>query len=89
MILQSTIFSLEFQETPDPASENAEKQPTEPSEEEEQYGKGVVFYMNGKKIVGVLLWNIFSQMPVARSIISEGKEHEDLNATAKLFKIFT
>ena len=45
--------------------------------------------MNGKKIVGVLLWNIFSQMPVARRIISEGKEHEDLNATAKLFKIFT
>lgn len=77
------------EETPDPASENAEKQPTEPSEEEEQYGKGVVFYMNGKKIVGVLLWNIFSQMPVARRIISEGKEHEDLNATAKLFKIFT
>ena len=45
--------------------------------------------MNGKKIVGVLLWNIFSQMSVARRIISEGKEHEDLNATAKLFKIFT
>ena len=56
-------------------------------ENEEEFGKGVVFYMQEKKIVGVLLWNIFSQMPLARRIISEGKDHEDLNAVAKLFKI--
>lgn len=43
--------------------------------------------MKEKKVVGVLLWNIFSQMPVARKIIGEAKDHEDLNALAKLFKI--
>ena len=43
--------------------------------------------MKEKKIVGILLWNIFSQMPVARRIISEQKDHNDLTAVAKLFNI--
>jgi len=54
---------------------------------EDGFGKGVVFYMKEKKIVGILLWNIFSQMPIARRIISDGEDHEDLNSVAKLFNI--
>jgi len=70
-------------------TESPTQVPTESTSvnDKEEFGKGVVFYMKEKRIVGVLLWNIFSQMPVARRIISEGKDHEDLNATAKLFKI--
>lgn len=60
---------------------------TTSASEEEEFGKGVVFYMKEKKIVGVLLWNIFSLMPVARQIISDGKQHDDLNSVAKLFNI--
>lgn len=64
-------------------------QTSPPVTQDEQYGKGVVFYMTEKKIVGVLLWNVFGQMPVARRIIAEQKDHDDLNETAKLFKIFS
>lgn len=54
---------------------------------EESFGKGIVFYTREKKVVGILLWNIFGQMPIARKIVSEGKDHEDMNALAKLFKL--
>lgn len=53
----------------------------------DDFGKGVVFYMKEKKIVGVLLWNIFGHMPVARKLISDSHDHEDLNAVAKLFHL--
>lgn len=34
----------------------------------EEFGKGVVFYMNGKRVVGVVLWNVFNRMPIARKV---------------------
>ena len=34
----------------------------------ESYGKGVIFYMREKKVVGILLWNVFNRMPVARQV---------------------
>lgn len=39
-----------------------------PSELSEEFGKGVVFYMNGKRVVGVVLWNVFNRMPIARKV---------------------
>ncbi|XP_070615939.1 apoptosis-inducing factor 1, mitochondrial [Erythrolamprus reginae] len=53
----------------------------------EDYGKGVVFYLQGKVVVGMVLWNIFNRMPIARKIIKDGEEHSDLNEVAKLFNI--
>ncbi|XP_074064553.1 apoptosis-inducing factor 1, mitochondrial [Macrotis lagotis] len=53
----------------------------------EDFGKGVVFYLRDKVVVGILLWNIFNRMPIARKIIKDGEEHEDLNEVAKLFNI--
>ncbi|KAL9971677.1 hypothetical protein ACROYT_G017875 [Oculina patagonica] len=66
--------------------------PTEPpapvsTETSEEFGKGVVFYMKGKRVVGVVLWNVFNRMPIARKIIKEGKDQDDLNELAKLFDI--
>ncbi|XP_006825404.1 apoptosis-inducing factor 1, mitochondrial-like [Saccoglossus kowalevskii] len=54
---------------------------------DENFGKGVIFYMKDKIIVGVILWNVFNKMPIARQILKEEKEHEDLNEVAKLFAI--
>eukprot|EP00111_Clytia_hemisphaerica_P018568 TCONS_00054915-protein len=54
---------------------------------EESFGKGIVFYTREKKVVGILLWNIFSQMPIARKIVTEGKDHDDFNALVKAFKL--
>ncbi len=56
--------------------------------QEEKYGKGVVFYLNkDDKVVGILLWNIFGRMGLARKIIRENRRYEDLAELAKLFKI--
>ncbi|XP_043912944.1 apoptosis-inducing factor 1, mitochondrial isoform X2 [Protopterus annectens] len=56
-------------------------------EQGEDYGKGVVFYMRDRVIVGIVLWNIFNRMPIARKIIKDGEDHADLNEIAKLFNI--
>lgn len=55
--------------------------------EGEDYGKGVIFYMKDKTVVGVVLWNVFNRMPIARKILKEGKEQEDLGELAKLFNL--
>lgn len=54
---------------------------------EENYSKGVVFYMKDDKVVGIVLWNVFNRINVARSIIAEGRKYDDLNEVAKLFEI--
>ncbi|XP_078601453.1 apoptosis-inducing factor 1, mitochondrial-like isoform X10 [Branchiostoma floridae x Branchiostoma japonicum] len=53
----------------------------------EDYGKGVIFYLRDDVIVGVVLWNLFNRMPIARKIIKEGKQHQDLAEVAKLFDL--
>jgi len=55
--------------------------------EGEDYGKGVIFYMRENKVVGVLLWNVFNRMSIARRILKEGKKYDDLTEVAKLFNI--
>ncbi|XP_038845872.1 apoptosis-inducing factor 1, mitochondrial isoform X2 [Salvelinus namaycush] len=56
-------------------------------ERKDNYGKGVIFYLRDKVVVGIILWNVFNRMPVARKIIKDGEEHADLNEVAKLFNI--
>ena len=34
----------------------------------ENFGKGVIFYMQEKRVVGIVLWNIFEQMNIARQV---------------------
>ncbi|XP_063236557.1 apoptosis-inducing factor 1, mitochondrial isoform X2 [Bacillus rossius redtenbacheri] len=53
----------------------------------EEYGKGVVFYLRDSAVVGILLWNVFNRMSVARQVLKSGKTYEDLNEVAKLFDI--
>ncbi|NXJ20077.1 AIFM1 factor, partial [Dicrurus megarhynchus] len=37
-------------------------------EQGEDYGKGVIFYLRDKVVVGIVLWNIFNRMPIARKV---------------------
>lgn len=53
----------------------------------DDYEKGVVFYLQKDKVVGILLWNVFNRMSIARRIINESKSYEDLSEVAKLFNI--
>ncbi|XP_056394414.1 apoptosis-inducing factor 1, mitochondrial [Hyla sarda] len=58
-----------------------------PAQQGDAYGKGVVFYLRDNVVVGIVLWNIFNRMPIARKIIKDGEQHADLNEVAKLFNI--
>uniref|UniRef100_A0AAY4EA36 Apoptosis-inducing factor 1, mitochondrial n=1 Tax=Denticeps clupeoides TaxID=299321 RepID=A0AAY4EA36_9TELE len=53
----------------------------------DDYGKGVIFYLRDNVVVGIILWNVFNRMPIARKIIKDGEQHADLNEVAKLFNI--
>ncbi|XP_062513763.1 apoptosis-inducing factor 1, mitochondrial-like [Corticium candelabrum] len=55
------------------------------------FSKGVVFYVRDKMVVGVVLWNLFNQMPIARRIIEEGKrygEATDFHELAKALHLY-
>lgn len=56
-------------------------------DDDDKYGKGIVYYLKNRKVVGVLTWNIFNKMNPAREIIREGKEFTDMSELAKLIKI--
>ncbi|XP_052412130.1 apoptosis-inducing factor 1, mitochondrial isoform X1 [Carassius gibelio] len=58
-----------------------------PTQQKEDYGKGVIFYLRDQVVVGIVLWNVFNRMPIARKIIKDGEQHGDLNEVAKLFNI--
>jgi len=44
------------------------KAPLPEPEEKEEFGKGVVFYLQDKRVVGVVMWNVFNKMPIARKV---------------------
>ncbi|XP_004076557.1 apoptosis-inducing factor 1, mitochondrial isoform X2 [Oryzias latipes] len=73
---EDTAVSPVASDTPSPAAEN-----------KDDFGKGVIFYLRDKVVVGIILWNVFNRMPIARKIIKDGEEHADLNEVAKLFNI--
>lgn len=35
---------------------------------QENFGKGVIFYLRDDMVVGILLWNIFNRMSIARRV---------------------
>jgi len=74
---EATAISPVASSTPAPA----------PLQQKDEYGKGVIFYLRDKVVVGIILWNVFNRMPIARKIIKDGEEHVDLNEVAKLFNI--
>uniref|UniRef100_A0A7N8WN40 Apoptosis-inducing factor 1, mitochondrial n=1 Tax=Mastacembelus armatus TaxID=205130 RepID=A0A7N8WN40_9TELE len=76
-------------ETEDTATSPVVSATPAPSEQQhkDDYGKGVIFYLRDKVVVGIILWNVFNRMPIARKIIKDGEEHADLNEVAKLFNI--
>lgn len=64
-------------------------QSTSSSPNDEDFGKGVIFYLRDDKIIGIVLWNVFNRINTARAIISQDKKYDDLNEVAKLFDIHT
>lgn len=54
----------------------------------DKYDKGIIFYMQRDRIVGILLWNVFNRISIARKILASDDTFNDLNEVAKLFDIF-
>ncbi|KAL6441304.1 hypothetical protein ACFW04_003515 [Cataglyphis niger] len=68
----------------DPENEKTSVQ--EPTKHE-NFEKGVVFYLRDDVVVGIVLWNIFNRMSIARRVLAGDTKYEDLNEVAKLFMI--
>lgn len=57
------------------------------TKDQDDFSKGVVFYLRDEKIVGIVLWNVFNRINTARAVLSQDKKYDDLNEVAKLFDI--
>lgn len=51
------------------------------------YNKGIVFYLKNDVVVGIVLWNLFNRMSIARQVLKSDRCYKDLNEVAKLFNI--
>uniref|UniRef100_A0A182JR64 FAD/NAD(P)-binding domain-containing protein n=1 Tax=Anopheles christyi TaxID=43041 RepID=A0A182JR64_9DIPT len=63
------------------------KEQSKVQEPEDSFDKGVIFYLRDKKVVGLVLWNVFNRMGTARKILDQHTEYDDLNEVAKLFNL--
>lgn len=51
------------------------------------YGKGVVFYLKDRKIVGILLFNLFNRVNLAKEVLKEGRGVNDISRCVRLFNV--
>ncbi|XP_020711993.2 apoptosis-inducing factor 1, mitochondrial isoform X2 [Athalia rosae] len=56
-------------------------------EPHDDFSKGVIFYLRNDVVVGIVLWNLFNRMSIARQVLASGTRYDDLNEVAKLFSI--
>jgi hypothetical protein len=61
-----------FQQTAAPIKPATEDQPRGPRDGED-YGKGIIFYLRDEIVVGIVLWNVFNRMSVARQVGDSAK----------------
>ena len=69
----------------DSSAQNPESDPASHN----NYDKGVVFYLRDKKIVGILMMNVFNRVRLARRILKDDRVHDDLADVAKWFNIYS
>ncbi|XP_063698324.1 apoptosis-inducing factor 1, mitochondrial [Culicoides brevitarsis] len=68
-----------------PAKSTTQEKPAE----KDDFGKGVIFYLNeNDRVVGILLWNVFNRISIARKILAQDTKYDDLNEVAKLFDLY-
>ncbi|KAF7997422.1 hypothetical protein HCN44_005993 [Aphidius gifuensis] len=60
---------------------------TKPIQNKDDYEKGVIFYLRDDIVVGIVLWNIFNRMSIARQVLARGTKYDEINEVAKLFTI--
>eukprot|EP00053_Salpingoeca_punica_P019025 m.189715 g.189715 ORF g.189715 m.189715 type:complete len:624 (-) comp17552_c2_seq1:2500-4371(-) len=60
-----------------------------PAAPKNEYGKGVVLYLRDEEVVGVVTWNMYGKMPVARKLIRDKKKVKNGKEVAKLFNLYS
>lgn len=83
----STAAPVNQLQTSDAVAEATTPAPAPTREYSSDFGKGVVFYLRDKRVVGVVAWNLPEKIPIARKIIREAKQHDNFAKLAALFKI--
>lgn len=63
-ILYPSIYGL-FQ---DVKPNTAASQSTTSSKQSTDYNKGIIFYLRNDIVVGIVLWNVFNRMSIARQV---------------------
>lgn len=58
------VIPQETNESYDDDSKSASEEPKKCDD----FEKGVIFYLRDDIVVGIVLWNIFSRMPIARQV---------------------
>lgn len=66
------------------STEEAFREPTEA----DKFKKGVIFYQRNNTVVGIVLWNLYNNMHIARRVLNDGVPNADLNEVAKLFALY-
>ncbi|CAO3645531.1 unnamed protein product [Cunninghamella blakesleeana] len=56
--------------------------------QDEKFGKGLVFYVRDKKIVGLVLFNVFGKVQEARDIIDAGLTSDKVDNLLKKFNLY-
>ena len=69
-------------------TEKATAETVKTTTDPDEFDKGVVLYLRGDRIVGILLWNVFNRINIARKVIAEDIRTTDYDEVAKLFNIF-
>jgi programmed cell death 8 (apoptosis-inducing factor) len=54
---------------------------------EKTYGKGVVFYVKDRRVVGMVMFNLFNRLALARDILEQRRHVDDLQNLVELFNI--
>ncbi|XP_003396215.1 apoptosis-inducing factor 1, mitochondrial [Bombus terrestris] len=85
--LNSTQIQSSLEETDKSKCSDNSKISLEEPKKYDDFGKGVVFYLRDDIVVGIVLWNIFNRMSIARQVLARGTKYDDLNEVAKLFTI--
>lgn len=66
---ENSTESLKPESKLESAQNEETKQDEKKNEEiESNYGKGVIFYLKDNTVVGIILWNIFNRMSIARQV---------------------
>lgn len=75
-------------ETEQAAEGTTSKSSTQNAQQNDNYGKGIIFYLRDKVVVGLVMWNVFNKMPIARKILKENVKEDEVSEVSKLFNLY-